>query len=93
MAPPRDDDDGLYHPVDAIRAGVNGTVILGAAGLFFASVRNALRVDNVGAMAVFTKHGGTVFSFGMRSRSPSLPLFFLGTRSFNSLLICPPSFI
>lgn len=67
MAP--HDDDDHYQPVDAVKAGIQGTLIIGAAGLFAASVKNATRKENVGAMGVFTRSGGMILNFGMNPMS------------------------
>lgn len=56
-------DDGPYHPVDAVNAGIKGAMITGAAGLFAAAVKNATAKTNHGAMGVFTKSGGLIFTF------------------------------
>ncbi|CAN8104846.1 unnamed protein product [Discula destructiva] len=61
MAPHGDDD--RYHPVDAVKAGIQGAMITGAAGLFAASIKNATRVENVGASGVFTRSGGIILTF------------------------------
>ncbi|KAF3763864.1 hypothetical protein M406DRAFT_357256 [Cryphonectria parasitica EP155] len=61
MAPHGESDE--YHPGDALAAGVKGAMITGAAGLFAASVKNATRKTNVGALSVFTKSGGLIFTF------------------------------
>lgn len=55
--------DDRYHRVDAVKAGVTGAAITGAAGLFAASIKNAMRVENVGSMGVFTKSGGFILTF------------------------------
>lgn len=57
-------DDHVYHKVDAIKAGTKGALITGGSGLFAASVQNALRKENVGALGVFTKSGGMIFHWG-----------------------------
>lgn len=64
MAPHGDAD--RYHPVDAVKAGIQGAMITGAAGLFAASVRNATRRENVGALGVFTRSGGLILTFCTR---------------------------
>ncbi|KAI3393154.1 hypothetical protein diail_4679 [Diaporthe ilicicola] len=61
MAPHGDDD--LYHPVDALKAGMQGAMITGAAGIFAAGIQNATRKQNFGALGVFTRSGGTIFTF------------------------------
>ncbi|KAJ9148488.1 NADH-ubiquinone oxidoreductase subunit [Pleurostoma richardsiae] len=60
MAPSGEDQ---YHPVDAIKAGASGTLVLGAAGVFAAAVQTSLAKRNVGAWSVFTRGGGTIATF------------------------------
>lgn len=57
-------DDQVYHPVDSLRAGTLGAMATGGAGLFSAAIQNAMRKQNVGALAVFTKSGGAIFTWG-----------------------------
>lgn len=57
-------DDHVYHPVDAVKAGTKGAMITGGAGLLAASVQNAMRKSNVGALGVFTRSGGLIFTWG-----------------------------
>ncbi|ROW02451.1 hypothetical protein VMCG_06122 [Cytospora schulzeri] len=56
-------EDGPYHPVDALKAGIQGAMITGAAGVFAAGVKNATRKTNVGAMGIVTRSGGMIFTF------------------------------
>lgn len=60
--------DDPYHRVDAVKAGMTGAMITGAAGLFAASIKNAMRVENVGSLGVFTMSGGIITTFGMASQ-------------------------
>jgi len=53
-----------YQPKDAIGATVKATTITAAAGLFVSTVQNTLKRQNVGAMGVFTRTGGTIAVFG-----------------------------
>ncbi|QSZ31985.1 hypothetical protein DSL72_001554 [Monilinia vaccinii-corymbosi] len=53
----------VYHPKDAVKAGINGALITGAAGLLTSAIQNTLHKKNVGALAVFTRTGGTAFIF------------------------------
>lgn len=73
MAPHGDDDH--YHPVDALKAGIQGAMITGAAGVFAAGIKNATRKQNYGALGIFTRSGGTIFTF---SKPPS------GSESLNA---------
>jgi len=59
------DVDEAYHPQDAIGAGIKSTIAVGTAGLFFAAVQTSYARQNVGAMGVFTRFGGTSALFGM----------------------------
>lgn len=61
MAPHGDDD--VYHPVDALKSGIQGAMITGAAGVFAAGIKNATRRTNHGALGIFTRSGGTIFTF------------------------------
>lgn len=65
MAPHGDDDH--YHPVDALKAGIQGAMITGAAGIFAAGIKNATRKQNYGALGIFTRSGGTIFTFSKPS--------------------------
>ena len=57
-------DSDVYHPQDALGAGVKGTAVVGGAGFFLSALQNSLQKRNIGAMGVFTRTGGTVASFG-----------------------------
>jgi len=59
--------DDQYHPKDAVRAAINGTMITGAAGLAVSAIQNTLTKRNVNAWGVFTRSGGTIAVFGMPS--------------------------
>jgi len=54
-----------YHPKDAVGAGINGTLITGAAGLAVSAIQNTLTKRNVGALGVLTRTGSTVAIMGM----------------------------
>lgn len=62
--------DDHYHPVDAVKTGIQGAMVTGAAGLFAAGIRNATRKQNVGALGVFTKSGGMILTFSTRNSAP-----------------------
>lgn len=68
-------DDDHYHPVDAVNAGIKGAMITGAAGLFAAGIKNATSQANHGALGVFTKSGGLIFTFS--------PYYLMLHSSFN----------
>lgn len=63
-------DDDAYHPKDALGGAVRATGITGTAGLFVATIQNTLTKQNVGAMAVFTRFGGTITTFGKGKKLP-----------------------
>ncbi|EKD15081.1 uncharacterized protein L3040_003718 [Drepanopeziza brunnea f. sp. 'multigermtubi'] len=52
-----------YHPHDAIKAAINGTMITGAAGGLVSAIQNSLTKKNVSAWGVFTRTGGTIAVF------------------------------
>ena len=56
--------DEQYHPKDAVKAAINGTLITGAAGTLVSAVQNTLTKRNVGAWGVVTRSGGTIAVFG-----------------------------
>jgi hypothetical protein len=56
--------DEQYHPKDAVKAAINGTLITGAAGGLVSAVQNTLTKSNIGAWGVFTKSGSTIAVFG-----------------------------
>jgi hypothetical protein len=62
-----DDEQAAYEPRDAIQASIQTGLITGSAGLLAAAVKNTLTRQNIGAFAVFTKFGGTIGIFGLRS--------------------------
>lgn len=65
-------DDGYYHAVDAVRVGTRGALITGTAGLFAASIKNALATANHGALGVFTQSSGMIFTFGTPFLAPQI---------------------
>jgi hypothetical protein len=56
--------DDQYHPKDAVKAAINGTLITGSAGLAVSAIQNTLTKRNVGTWGVFTRTGGTASIFG-----------------------------
>ena len=56
-------DPTPYIPQDAVRAATKSLLVTGAAGLLLAATQNTLTRQNVGAMGVFTKYGGTIGIF------------------------------
>ncbi|KAF2717640.1 hypothetical protein K431DRAFT_341203 [Polychaeton citri CBS 116435] len=52
-----------YHPKDAIGATVEASLITGSAGFFISTIQNTLTRQNVGALGVLTRTGGTVAVF------------------------------
>lgn len=69
------DDEPVYQPQDAIRDALKTSLITGSGGLLFAAVQNTLVRQNIGAMGVFTRFGGTIGMFGRHcgcfQRSPT----------------------
>ncbi|TVY84766.1 NADH-ubiquinone oxidoreductase 21.3 kDa subunit [Lachnellula suecica] len=55
--------DDQYHPKDAVKEGVNASLVTGAAGAFISAVQNTLTKRNVGAWGIFTRTGSTVAVF------------------------------
>ena len=62
------DVDEAYHPQDAIAAGMKSTIAVGTAGLFIAAIQTSWSKQNVGAMGVFTRFGGSTALFGTLAR-------------------------
>lgn len=60
MAPHEED---TYHPKDAVRAAITGSMITGGAGLSVAAVQNTLSKKNLKWTGVFTRGGGTIATF------------------------------
>ena len=58
-------EQGVYHPKDAIAFTASTTFQIGMAGLAVAAVQNALSKENVGSLGVLSKSGGTIVTFGM----------------------------
>jgi hypothetical protein len=56
--------DEQYHPKDAVKAAINGTMITGAAGGLVSAIQNTLTKRNIGSWGVFTRSGGTIAVFG-----------------------------
>lgn len=57
-------EESPYVPLDAISRTIKTTTIMTTSGLFVSAVRNTLTKENVGAMGVFTRTGGTIALFG-----------------------------
>lgn len=60
-----EEDAPVYKPKDAIDDMVTVGMIMGGTGLTVSAVKNSLTRQNVGAMGVFTRGGGTISLFGM----------------------------
>ncbi|KAF7504168.1 hypothetical protein GJ744_002637 [Endocarpon pusillum] len=52
-----------YQPKDTIQAAAKATLYTGSAGLLFAAVQNTLTRQNIGALGVFTRFGGSIGLF------------------------------
>lgn len=53
-----------YHPKDAVKAAISGTMVTGGAGALVSAVQNSLSKRNVGAWGIFTRTGSTIGIFG-----------------------------
>lgn len=67
----------VYHPKDALKAGINGALITGTAGALASAVQNSLHKKNIGAMGVFTRTGGTAFIFSKQGKSNPVAVIML----------------
>ncbi|KAE8449970.1 hypothetical protein EG329_007109 [Mollisiaceae sp. DMI_Dod_QoI] len=56
-------EDHIYHPKDAVKAAINGTMVTGAAGVLVSAIQNTLTKRNVSAWGVFTRTGSTIAVF------------------------------
>ncbi len=73
-----DEPSAQYEPVDAVATTVRTTAIMGAAGAVMSSVQNSLARQNIGAMGIFTRTGGTIATFGREPNLGHSPPLFLG---------------
>lgn len=53
-----------YHPKDAVKAAITGTMVTGSAGALVSAIQNSLSKRNVGAWGIFTRTGSTIGIFG-----------------------------
>jgi hypothetical protein len=60
-----------YRPVDTLSQTVKATLQTTAAGAIVAGVQNTMSKQNVGAMGIFTRSGGTIALFGMSGGPPT----------------------
>lgn len=59
-------EDDQYQPKDAIKAAIQGTMVMGAAGTFVSAVQNTLtRSRSATAWGFITRTGGTIVIFGI----------------------------
>ena len=58
------DEADVYEAQDAVGKSTRSAVITGGAGLLVAAVQNTLARENLGALGIFTRFGGTVALFG-----------------------------
>jgi len=56
-------DETPYHPHDAVKAAINGTLVSGSAGAFLSAIQNSLARRNTSAMGIFTRSGSTIAVF------------------------------
>ena len=64
---PEQQDSVVYEPQDAIGKATQGVLICGSAGFLFSAVQNVMTRQNVGALGVLTRFGGTTAVFGTYS--------------------------
>lgn len=64
---PEQQDSIVYEAQDAIGKATQGVLICGSAGFLFSAVQNVMTRQNVGALGVLTRFGGTTAIFGMYS--------------------------
>ena len=57
----------VYRPQDALGMALQALMITGGAGLLVSGVQNTLQKQNIGALGVFTRSGGTIATFGKTS--------------------------
>lgn len=57
-------DEPFYQPKDAIAVATTSGLVTGSAGLLFAAAQNTVAKQNVGALGIFTKFGGTTATLG-----------------------------
>jgi hypothetical protein len=53
-----------YQPKDAVQESIKASLMTGSAGLILAAVQNTMTRQNIGALGVFTRYGGTIGLFG-----------------------------
>ncbi|KAK7969978.1 hypothetical protein PG988_009051 [Apiospora saccharicola] len=61
-----------FHPKNAVKSAVTGSMVGGAAGFFASAIQNSLAKTNVGAWGVVTRTGGTV---AVMTAVPALYMF------------------
>jgi hypothetical protein len=57
-------EEKRFERRDAIGEGVKGALIMGGIGAIVSGVQNSLQKQNVGALGVLTRTGGTIAIFG-----------------------------
>jgi hypothetical protein len=57
-------EEKRFERRDAIGEGVKGALIMGGVGAIVSGVQNSLQKQNVGALGVLTRTGGTIAIFG-----------------------------
>lgn len=63
------DSHETFHPRDTLSNTATTTLQTTAAGALLAGVQNTLRKQNVGAMGIITRSGGTIALFGASTTS------------------------
>ncbi|KAF2239475.1 hypothetical protein EV356DRAFT_528073 [Viridothelium virens] len=64
-----DPDEVVYHPRDAISSTAKTTAVTTLAGTTASAIQNTLTKQNVGAMGIFTRYGGTIAVFAAMGAS------------------------
>lgn len=67
IPPAMADQHATYHPQDTLANTGNAMLQTTAVGAVLAGVQNTLRKQNVGALGIITKSGGTIALFGAQT--------------------------
>lgn len=59
-----------FHPKNALKGAVTGSMVGGAAGIFASAMQNSLAKTNVGAWGVVTRTGSTVATMSTSGLNP-----------------------
>lgn len=64
MNPEAQEADDVWQPQDAVAKATAASLLGGGAGFLIAAVQNTTARQNIGALGVFTRFGGTTALFG-----------------------------